>query len=68
MRVRLIIRNNEIKMFGLLVTVALTCEVSKEPNRVDKMYLLPMHVNIELHIGKTNSVSEDFRFMFYSIS
>ncbi len=55
-------------MFGLLVTVALTCEVSKEPNRVDKMYLLPMHVNIELHIGKTNSVSEDFRFMFYSIS
>ena len=55
-------------MFGLLVTAALTCGVSKEPNRVDTMYLLLMRVNIELHIGNTHSVSEDFRFMFYSIN
>lgn len=55
-------------MFGLLVTAALTCGISKEPTRVDKMCLLLIRVNIELQIGNTHSVSGDFRFMFYSIN
>lgn len=47
-------------MFGLLVTAALTCGISKEPTRVDKMCLLLIRVNIELQIGNTHSVLEIF--------